>query len=80
MSCYKQQVLPLVKIEKRDDETVKKGLVFTCKKKEIIIYAQSKYLEALIPNSRNGKKCAYKKSKDKFRYRLLTANLLGLGL
>ena len=35
-------------------------------------------VEALIPNSRNGKKCL-QKAKDKFRY-LLTANLLGLGL
>ena len=42
MSCYKQQVLPFVKIEKRDDETVKKVLEFICKKlKEIIILNQA---------------------------------------
>ena len=52
---------------------------FVKKNKEIIICAQSKYLEALIPNSLNGKKCL-QKAKDKFRYHLLTANLLGLCL
>ena len=62
MSCYKQPVLPLVKIEKRDDETVKKGLAFICKKKRNH-HSQSKYLEALTPKFFNGKKSAYKKLK-----------------
>ena len=55
MSCYKQQVLPLVEIEKRDDETVKKGLEFICKKKQNHHLCPSK-VDALIPNSRTGKK------------------------
>ena len=60
MSCYKQQVLPLVKIEKRDDETVKKGLGFIWKKNHLLCSIK---VEALIPNSRNGKKSADKKLK-----------------
>ena len=53
MACYKQQVLPLVKIEKRDDETVKKGLAFICKKKKSSVCSIK--VEALIPNFLNGK-------------------------
>ena len=77
MSCYKQQVLPLVKIEKKMMKLSKKGWDSLVKKMNH--HLCSIKVEALIPNSLNGKKCL-QQAKDKFRY-LLTANLfIGLGL